>query len=410
MMLIGLRRCSRTLTFLVMVPVLFLAARPVPEGYAPQPQGALKQMLRITWKKGADLPQGLQDSGAGIIGETLVSVGGFGRGQKDVPGKPDKYPRGFLKKAWGLDLSKPDARWSDLPELPAVPRQGLACIAVSGKFYCWGGLNYTEPFTYKDGYRLSMQAGHWIWEPLPELPRPALWGGICAIGTKIYVFGGADYNSEKLFTHSDRLGNHKRLGAQSLMIDTADLKSGWKRLADCPGTPRMTPALAAVDGMLYLIGGAAGNDNAGGAYATVVDNWRYDPAKNQWERLRDLPVASGNFPSGQIVYKNRYILLIGGYQYPKVENPDGSLREPYGVPYAYYKNHPYFSDVWVYDTRTGLFGTASPLPLNNNVPITAVHDALVYLVGGETGGAVIEGEHFGHHPDLFLVGSIEEAK
>ena len=27
-----------------------------------------------------------------------------------------------------------------------------------------------------------------------------------------------------------------------------------------------------------------------------------------------------------------------------------------------------------------------------------------------TGGSVIEGEHFGHHPDLFLVGSIEEVR
>ena len=391
--------------------VQFLTAHPISVEQAPQPQDSLKQMLKITWKKGPDLPQGLQDCGAGIVGKRLIFVGGFCSGQKNVPGKPDKYPRGFLKKAWGLDLSSPKASWVSLPDFPATARQGLACIVVNAKLYCWGGLNYTEPFTYKDGYRLSKQADHWVWETLPELPRPALWPGICAVGLKIYVLGGGDYDSEgKLYTHADRVGNNQRLGAQLVMIDTADLKSGWKRLADCPGTPRMTPALAAVGGKVFLIGGAAGNDNPSATYATVVDNWRYDPARNQWERLRDLPVASGNFPSGRIVYKNRYILLIGGAQYPMVEDPDGRLRKPYGVPYKHYKDKPYFSDVWAYDTQTGLFGTASPLPLNNNTPVTVLYDSKICLIGGETGGSVIEGEHFGHHPDLFLVGSIDNTR
>ena len=121
-------------------------------------------------------------------------------------------------------------------------------------------------------------------------------------------------------------------------------------------------------------------------------------------------MASGNFPSGQIVYKDRYILLIGGCQYAKIENPDGSLRPPYGVTAKHYKDNPYFSDMWVYDVKTGLFGTATPLPLNNNMPMAVLNDSRIYLIGGETGGSVIEGEHFGHHPDLFLVGSIEEVR
>jgi N-acetylneuraminic acid mutarotase len=382
------------------------------DGYAPQRQASLQQMLKITWKKGPDLPQGLQDSSGGIINGRLTSVAGFGQGQKDVPGKPDKYPRGFLKKTWGLDLSQPDAGWAaDMPEFPGAARQGLFCAAVNEKLYCWGGINYTKPFTYKDGYRLSKQDGHWVWDPLPDFPRPAAWPGICAVGSRIYVLGGADYDSETFYTHADRAGKNERLGAQFLMIDTADLMSGWKRLADCPGTPRMTPALAAVDGKIFLIGGASGDDVAAHPiYTTVVDNWKYDPTTNQWERLRDLPVASGNFPSGKNVYENRYIILIGGYQYPLVENVDGSVRKPYGVPYKHYKFREYFSDVWVYDTQSGLFGTATPLPLNNNTPMTVLDGSSLYLIGGETGGSVIEGESFGHHPDLFLVGTIEKTK
>ena len=70
----------------------------------------------------------------------------------------------------------------------------------------------------------------------------------------------------------------------------------------------------------------------------------------------------------------------------------------------------YFSDVWVYDTQSGLFGTATPLPLNNNVPMAVLDGSSLYLIGGETGGSVIEGEPFGHHPDLFLVGEIEKTE
>src|SRR5512146_2489202 len=87
---------------------------------ATQPQADLRPMLRIEWRRGPNLPQGLQDSAIGIIDNTLVLAGGFcaGRGS-DIPGKADKYPRGFIKKAWGLDLRDGSAKWIRLPDLPA---------------------------------------------------------------------------------------------------------------------------------------------------------------------------------------------------------------------------------------------------------------------------------------------------
>jgi hypothetical protein len=44
------------------------------------------------------------------------------------------------------------------------------------------------------------------------------------------------------------------------------------------------------------------------------------------------------------------------------------------------------------------------------MPMAVLEGSTLYLIGGETGGSIIEGEHFGHHPDLFLVGSIERTK
>ena len=379
----------------------------LPASPTPQSQGSLVQMFRITWKKMPSLPRGFQDSDGGIVDTTLVTACGFCSGQKGIKGKPNAYPRGFMRNTWGLDLEKPERGWLVLPDFPGAARQENFAIVVNDELYTWGGFSYSEPYCYKDGYRLSHKAGRWIWDKLPDLPWPACSSGICAIGSNVYIVGGADYDKQRFYTNGDRAGNTNRLGARLLVIDTENLSAGWRELAPCPGTPRWVHATAAVDGMIYVVGGATGDDNVAGTYCTVVDNWRYDPGTDEWHRLRDLPVASGNFPAGQIVYNDRYILLVGGYQYGCVLNPDGTTRKPYGKPFAYYRGKSYYSDVFVYDTTADLFGTATPLPLNNNLPMTVVLRNQIHLIGGETGGAVFGTEHFGHHPDLYLVGVIE---
>jgi len=196
------------------------------------------------------------------------------------------------------------------------------------------------------------------------------------------------------------------MGARLLAIDTADLAAGWQRLDDCPGTPRWVACVTAIGERIFVIGGATG----GTSYYTVVDNWVYDTKAAAWARLRDLPVASGNFPGGKVVFDNRYIVLGGGYQYAKVANPDGSTREPYGTPRRFEGQGDYYNDVFVYDAQTGLFGRATSMPLNNNLSMTVVHGDEVYMIGGETGTAIVEGEFYGHHPELFLKGRIAVAE
>ncbi len=59
-------------------------------------------------------------------------------------------------------------------------------------------------------------------------------------------------------------------------------------------------------------------------------------------------------------------------------------------------------------SKTNSFGRATPLPLNNNMPMAVIHGDELHLIGGETGGAVIEGEPYAHHPDLYLIGKLSE--
>jgi len=370
----------------------------------PQPQARLEHMLTIRWRRGANLPQGFQDSDGGFVGTTLVTTCGFCSGQR-ADAKPGRYPRGFLKKTWGCDPANAQTGWQRLPDFPGARRQENFAIVVNDVLYCWGGFSYSPPYCYADGYKLFRREGAWQWERLPALPWRVCSSGICAIGTKIYVVGGADYDTERFYTRTDRAGKTERLGARLVVIDTKNTEAGFRRLADLPGTPRWVHGTAAVGGKIYVIGGATGSP-----YRTVVDNWVYDPAGDRWRRIRDLPISSGNFPSGRIAFKDRYILLVGGYQYPEVANPDGTTRTKYGQGSRFNNEGAYYNDVFVYDTVTDLFGMADKLPINNNLPMTVVRGDEVFLIGGETGSGTVEGEFYGHHPDLFLIGKIAEAK
>jgi N-acetylneuraminic acid mutarotase len=371
-------------------------------------------MLSIEWSRAPDLPQGFQDSDGGVLDGSLVTVGGFCSGglEEDQRRKPGKYPRGFLRKGWALDLSAMDRGWQPLPEFPGAARQGLSAALANDALWYWGGFSYDAPYSYADGWRLSRRDGEWTWDRLPDLPWKNATVAMTVIGDRIYAFGGADYNAQAFFSETDRSGAIRRMGARLLFLKTDELATGWRELPECPGTPRWVNSFAAVGGRLYVIGGASGDVKQNGVsygYCTIVDNWRFDPATSTWSRLVDLPVSSGNFPrSSHAVYRDRYILLPGGHQYAYVLNPDGTVRSKYGAASRKNPGSGLHNDVFVYDTHAERFGTADALPIDNNLPMTVVHGDEIYLLGGETGGGFVEGDYYGHHPDLCLRGRISE--
>ncbi len=381
---------------------------------SPLPQLQLKQLIRINWSLGTDLPQGFQDSDGGILGTHLITSCGFCSGglEEDNRRKPGRYPRGFLTKTWALDLDQTSSQWKLLPDFPGIARQGLFSAVVDESLYLWGGFSYSDPYCYSDGYRLRHEENGWRWDRLPDLPIPITSAALCVVGRKIYCCGGADYDGlTGFFTEYDRNKQHARLGSMLMVFDTERPNSGWKVLPECPGTPRFVHTFQSVSGMLYLIGGATGDVvREGQRFGTcsVVDNWQFNPATETWARLRDLPVSSGNYPkSSQLVFRDRYIILPGGHQYSHVANPDGTVRNPYGKASQKRAASGLHNDVFVYDTRTDLFGTGNSLPIDNNLPMSVIRGDRLYLIGGETGGGEIEGRYFGHHPDLLLIGELQ---
>ena len=381
---------------------------------SPQPQTKLERIVDIEWSLGPDLPQGLQDSDGGFLGSHLITTCGYCSGglEEDNRRKPGRYPRGFLTKTWALDVDRPCSGWAELPAFPGAARQGVFTAVVSDSLYVWGGFSYTAPFTYQDGYCLFRQAENkWTWQNLPDLPWKLTSAAMAVAGTKIYLCGGADYDGATgFFTAHDREKKIPRLGALLFVFDTVSPGSGWKPLPECLGTPRFVHAFQHVGGKFYLIGGAAASISKEGknyGNCTAVDNWSFDPATEKWTRLRDLPVSSGNFPkSSSLVFRDRYIILPGGYQYSYVAAPDGSVRPAYRNPSRKRKESGLHNDIFVYDTRTDQFGSGTPMPIDNNLPMSVVRGDKLYLIGGETGGSEIEGRYFGHHPDLLLIGTL----
>lgn len=387
---------------------------PTSESPIPQPQAELPQMLAFEWSAGQSMPQGMQDNHVNLLDGWFVSVGGFCQGGDD-DWKPGRYPRGFLNKTWGLNLNDAATGWVDLPDYPGAPRQGMQGARVGSALYVWGGFSYSEPFTYRDGHRLSRKGNDWRWSPLPQLPTPSAWAGISAIGTRIYAIGGADYDAKRFYTLTDRTGAVERPGSRLIVFDTENPDAGWTERTPCPGTPRCLTTAAVVDGSIYVMGGVGVMESGG--YCNVVDSWRYDPASDTWERLRDTPISGSGSSATLAVYKGRYIILPCGYQYGEIMKPDGTIAPKYGTPSKVertWKNHPtyetthYYNHCYVYDTKTNLYGTATALPFDDVASITVMRGGTVYIFPGETGGFEWEGEYFGHHPEFVLKGDATE--
>jgi len=372
-------------------------------------------MLTLDWSAGTHMPQGMQDNHVNLLGNWVVSVLGFCSGADDN-WKPGKYPRGFLNKAWALNLEDEAAGWIELPPFPGAARQAGNGASVEGALYLWGGFSYDAPYTYADGFKLTHTGETWNWEALPPLPSPTCWTGMSVVGKKIYALGGADYDAQAFYCLQDRTGTIKGLGQRLIMFDTEKPEAGWTEKSKLPGTARCLTGTPVVDGKIYVIGGIS--MLATGAYANVVDNWRYDPASDLWERLRDHPVSASGSSSSTTVFADRYVLLPASYQYGVIANTDGSESPAYGTPQKVtrtWENHPsfanthYYNHHYVYDIKTDSFGTATSLPFDDVASITVVRGDTAYLFPGETAGFYWEGEYFGHHPEFVLKGKISEA-
>lgn len=385
---------------------------------APKPE-TLKPLLKIDWRLGPDYPLGIQDPAVGIIHGKLVAAGGFSRDPLDIVKKyPQAFggePSGFTKLSFVFDPKNESAGWTRIPDRPGPARQGAAVAVVDDMLYSIGGMSYTDPFTYRETYRLQEKDGQWIWEELPTCKTP--WpvygasGGAVVIGKRIYLVGGADFFKGPGATdndfHSEAGRDNSPVGRALLVLDTANLDAGWKRLADCPGVPKFDSAVATVGGKIYQLGGdfaalakPATPTEEDLPYYNAVDSWVYDPATDQWTRLRDMPHGCNR---RALAYGDRYIVLIAGYKYRMTWNLDGTRTEVYNAEEKARSWTGFFENtVLVYDTNTGCLGTADRLIEKTSIPSAASAGDTFYIMAGEGGPRL-------WHPATLQIGKVVNA-
>src|SRR5262249_10415964 len=141
---------------------------------------------------------------------------------------------------------------------------------------------------------------------------------------------------------------------------TTRLEEGWKWLPDRPGVGQGFLAAAAAGGQIYVLGGVhmAASSKDSEAY-NAVDSWVYSTAERSWSRLPDMLDGANR---RAITYKDRYIILVAGYKYPKNLLVDGSTPEIYSPAEKFLKFEEKFEKtVLVFDTQTQRLGTADRL-------------------------------------------------
>ncbi len=267
----------------------------------------------------------------------------------------------------------PEAHWTPTASM-ASPRADFAATAVDGRLWVLGGI------TGAGGARLNTtevyDPTNDSWRPGPNLQVARSAFGVATLGQIIYLFGGATPEQ-----------------ANTTIAQSLDTTTGqWRDLAPLP-TPLANPALAQLDGTIYLVGGEA---NGG----TVASVYAYAPATNSWRTLAALPTPRTELAAVPLAGKI-YALggLVNGTASATVDVYDPAANQwttgaPLLAPMAsfgaatvdgrlYAVGNPSHE---MLDPRVNRWVEAEGMPTPREATGVVVLDASIYAIGGHTVG------------------------
>lgn len=215
---------------------LFVAGYLVTAGFTAVGRTFAYEPSTDAWTEQTAMPVGVERGGAGVavLQDTVYVLGGL-RGTQTVG------------DAWAYDTVT-DA-WAPIEPLPG-PRDHLVAAGVDGKVYAIGGRDsgIEAHVAHVDVYDPVDDA----WSPGP--PMPTSRGGMAAAVVSHFVFvAGGEGNTDEA----------SGVFAQFEVLDTVE--GTWTSLTPMP-SPRHGMGAAAVDGVVYVPGGA--DVQAFGAVAT----------------------------------------------------------------------------------------------------------------------------------------------
>ncbi|MBN2296556.1 MAG: sodium/solute symporter, partial [Pirellulales bacterium] len=257
-------------------------------------------------------------------------------------------------------LTEPDGHWCSDWQLPRPLAGGVSITTDDGLLLIGGG----------DGKRhyANVQLIRWdgekiIVKSLPPLPHPNAFCCGAKLGNTIYIAGG-----------QERLDSSQLLGVfWTLDLSENGDQAAWRKLDTWPGKPRKFAVAAAQDGAFFIFGGQSLDTD--GRVPYLADGYRYDPKKNSWSQITDMPRPLSAAATPAPALGQAHIALIGGCSEKNSESGDDAFSP---------------GDVLAYHTITDTWITAGELPSElrigswaiSNLPATWWQDRFV-LPGGK---------------------------
>jgi N-acetylneuraminic acid mutarotase len=250
--------------------------------------------------------------------------------------------------------AQPAGEWGGGAPLPE-PRRLLAAASEEGRLYAFGGCG-SPCFSPPQHVAVEEETRVEVYDPGADRwqrrrPMP-------------YVFfDGAAAAPRDGFVYT--IGGMVSPGVVERYDPAAD---AWSRRAALP-TPRHGLAAAAIDGLIYVVGGSDGR-RASGALEI------YDPAADAWTRGPPLPTPRARLAAA----------AVGGRLYAIGGSPDCCGG---GTSAA----------VEVYDPATGAWSAAAPLPSPRQVSAAAAIDGRLFVFGGFVPGTGVLAETLEYDPE-----------
>ena len=229
-----------------------------------------------SWKQGSPIPQGANEVIGANVGGSVLIYGG-----QDPTGKS-------MGIFWKFDPAA--NQWTQLPSNP-VPVHHGAAAAVGNKFYVFGGFRLPESGKnawWPEDKAWVYDMGKGAWSALPPMSQPRGALAAVAVGTKIYVSGGAKIPAGMNLPDGLTGGGPVELVATLEMFDTETNR--WTTLKPM-SLPRNHHSVAYADGKIYAVGGRVGSCFSNGWSSNVSMNEAYDVATNTWTTRLPMPTA-----------------------------------------------------------------------------------------------------------------------
>ncbi len=233
--------------------------------------------------------------------------------------------------------------WENGADMP-IPVTHMGAVAVDDEIWIVAGFVGNHPGVATDAVQIYNTTTD-SWSVGPPIPNPRGSGAAVYSNGKIHFFGGL------LPDRRTDVGEH-------YILDVNDQASGWIAAANMPN-PRNHLSGAAVNGLIYAIGGQFGHDG-GVQDQQFLDV--YDPQTDSWTAKADLPSKRSHFEPGTMVH-NEKIIIVGGR-----------------------RGNFFFDDVTEYDPATDTWSELCELPTTLLAPAAKVFgDQLIVANGGEGG-------------------------